>query len=167
MDTPISPCPNERLVEVTANCREAPRLDQYLVAMFSDYSRSVVQRVIDAGGVQVNGKPAKASYKVRHGDHIRIQPPEPTPPDCRSPEDIPLEILYEDEFLAVVNKPADMVVHPAKGHWTRHAGQRPALPLRPAQRRSTATTGPASSTASTATPAASSWSPRRSRRTAT
>jgi len=65
------------------------------------------------GGVLVNGKPAKASYHVRHGDHIRVTPPAPTHPDP-VPEDIPLDVLYEDEFLAVVNKPADMVVHPAK-----------------------------------------------------
>ena len=54
---------------------------------------------------------------MRHGDVIRILPPEPTHPPPVA-EDIPLDILYEDEFLAVVNKPADMVVHPAKGHWS-------------------------------------------------
>jgi 23S rRNA pseudouridine1911/1915/1917 synthase len=59
----------------------------------------------------------KASYRVRHGDRIRIWPPEPTH-DIPVPEDIPLDVLYEDEMLAVVNKPADMVVHPAKGHWS-------------------------------------------------
>jgi 23S rRNA pseudouridine1911/1915/1917 synthase len=67
--------------------------------------------------VAVNGKPAKASYRVRHGDHIRVLPPEPTHP-LPVPEDIPLDVLYEDEFLAAVNKPAAMVVHPAKGHWS-------------------------------------------------
>ncbi|HZV06298.1 MAG TPA: RluA family pseudouridine synthase [Gemmataceae bacterium] len=108
---------NERIVELTANCKEAPRLDQYLAGMFSDFSRSVVQRVIDAGGVSVNGKPAKASYRVRQGDRIRVEKPEPTHP-LPVAEEIPLDILYEDEFLAAVNKPADMVVHPAKGHWS-------------------------------------------------
>jgi 23S rRNA pseudouridine1911/1915/1917 synthase len=117
MDTPVSLSANERIVELTANCKDAPRLDQYLAAAFSDYSRSVVQRVIDAGGVQVNDKPAKASYRVRQGDLIRIEKPEPTHP-TPVPEDIPLDILYEDEFLAAINKPADMVVHPAKGHWS-------------------------------------------------
>jgi 23S rRNA pseudouridine1911/1915/1917 synthase len=96
---------------------DGQRLDQYLVSVFPDFSRSVVQRVIEAGGVTVNGRAVKASYKVRHGDQIRIVPPEPTHPEPVA-EDIPLEILYEDEFLAVVNKPADMVVHPAKGHWS-------------------------------------------------
>jgi 23S rRNA pseudouridine1911/1915/1917 synthase len=117
MDTAVSLSTNERIVELTANCKEAPRLDQYLAAMFSDFSRSVVQRVIDAGGVLVNGKPSKASYRVRQGDRVRIEKPEPTHP-LPVPEEIPLDILYEDEFLAAVNKPADMVVHPAKGHWS-------------------------------------------------
>ncbi len=110
--------PEDRTVELIAKIRlDCLRLDQYLVSQFPDYSRSVVQRVIEAGGVQVNGKPAKASYKVRHGDHIRVLPPEPTHP-TPVPEDIPLHILYEDPYLAIVNKPADMVVHPAKGHWS-------------------------------------------------
>ncbi len=96
---------------------EDTRLDQYLVGMFPDYSRSVVRKAIDAGAVLVNGKPTKASYKVRNGDQIRINLPAPTH-DLPVPEDIPLEVLYQDEFLALVNKPADMVVHPAKGHWS-------------------------------------------------
>jgi 23S rRNA pseudouridine1911/1915/1917 synthase len=117
MDTAVSLTANERIVELTANCKDAPRLDQYLAAAFSDFSRSVVQRVIDAGGVQVNDKSAKASYRVRQGDRIRIEKPEPTHPTPVA-EDIPLDILYEDEYLAAINKPADMVVHPAKGHWS-------------------------------------------------
>lgn len=117
MDTPLPISEDERTVELIAKCRENLRLDQYLVSMFSDYSRSVVQRVIDAGGVSVNDKTAKASYRVRHGDRIRIEKPEPSHP-TPLPEDIALDILYEDEFLAAVNKPADMVVHPAKGHWS-------------------------------------------------
>jgi 23S rRNA pseudouridine1911/1915/1917 synthase len=96
---------------------EGARLDQYLVSAFPGFSRSVFQKVIDAAAVLVNGSPAKASYKVRTGDHIRIWLPKPTH-ELPVPEDIPLEILYEDEFLAIINKPADMVVHPAKGHWS-------------------------------------------------
>src|SRR5262249_13971607 len=92
-------------------------LDQYLAAMFPDHSRSVVQKVIDAGAVTVNGNPTKASYRVRHGDHVCIWLPEPAH-DAPVPEDIPLETLYEDEHFAAVNKPYDMVVPPAKGHWT-------------------------------------------------
>jgi 23S rRNA pseudouridine1911/1915/1917 synthase len=96
---------------------EGLRLDQYLVSAFPGYSRSIVQKVIDAGGVVVNDRTAKASYKVRPGDHIHIWLPAPAQ-DVPVAQDIPLEILYEDEYLAVINKPADMVVHPAKGHWT-------------------------------------------------
>jgi len=96
---------------------EGSRLDQYLVAAFPGFSRSVFQKVIDAGAVLVNDTSVKASYKVRTGDHIRVTLPEPTH-DLPVPEDIPLTILYEDEFLAVINKPHDMVVHPAKGHWS-------------------------------------------------
>jgi 23S rRNA pseudouridine1911/1915/1917 synthase len=118
MDAPITTPAEDRAVEVVAKCRvDGTRLDQYLVSVFPDYSRSVVQRVIEAAGVTVNGHPAKASYRVRHGDRIHIVPPEPTHPQPVA-EDIPLEVLYEDEFLALVNKPADMVVHPAKGHWS-------------------------------------------------
>src|SRR5215475_11768113 len=101
----LNPVSESRIVELTAKIRlDGQRLDQYLVSQFADYSRSVVQRVIDSGGVWVNGKPAKASYKVRHGDQIRVLPPEPTHP-TPVPEDIPLHVLYEDPYLAVVNKP--------------------------------------------------------------
>lgn len=104
--------------DLVVQCKpDGMRLDQYLVTLFPDFSRSVVQRVIEAGGVTVNGHPAKPSYRVRHGDAIRVYPPEPTHP-APTPEDIPLEVLYEDEYLALINKPADMVVHPAKGHWS-------------------------------------------------
>jgi 23S rRNA pseudouridine1911/1915/1917 synthase len=115
MDPALS---DDRAVEFVAKIRvDGLRLDHYLVSVFPDYSRSVVQRVIANGGVAVNGKLAKASHKIRHGDHIRVVPPEPTHP-LPVAENIPIEILFEDEFLAVVNKPADMVVHPAKGHWS-------------------------------------------------
>src|SRR5947208_10755375 len=111
---PASP----QIIEVTAkNKVEGLRLDQYLASMFPDRSRSVIQRVIEADGVQVNGKPGKASYRVRYGDQVRISLPAPTH-DLPVPEDIPLEVLYEDEYLALINKPPDMVVHPAKGHWS-------------------------------------------------
>src|SRR5438876_10595542 len=118
MQPPVSITPSgDKVIDLTVKHKgEGARLDQYLVSAFPGYSRSVVQKVIDAGMVHVNGSPAKASHRVRHGDRIRIWLPEPTH-DLPAPEDIPLEVLYEDEFIAVINKPADMVVHPAKGHW--------------------------------------------------
>jgi len=108
----------QKTVELTARHKvEGMRLDQYLVGLFPDYSRSVVRRVIDAGGVLVNDRPGKASYRVRYDDRVKITLPAPMH-DLPVPEDIPLSILYEDEYLAVINKPHDMVVHPAKGHWS-------------------------------------------------
>jgi 23S rRNA pseudouridine1911/1915/1917 synthase len=96
---------------------EGMRLDRYLTFNFPDFSRSTIQDAIDGGTVLVNGKPTKPSYKVRHGDHLRIQLPEPKH-DLPVPEDIPLDVLYDDQWLALINKPADMVVHPAKGNWS-------------------------------------------------
>src|SRR5437879_1419234 len=117
MQPPTVP-PAADCVDLTVRRKvEGTRLDQYLVLIFSDRSRSALQRIIDAGAVLVNGQPGKASYKIRYGDQIRVWPPPPTH-DLPVPEDIPLEVLYEDEYLAVINKPADMVVHPAKGHWS-------------------------------------------------
>jgi 23S rRNA pseudouridine1911/1915/1917 synthase len=118
MDPTTTSADDAKVVDIVAKCKvDGARLDQFLHGLFADYSRSVIQRIIDDGGVEVNGKTAKASYKVRHDDRIRIRPPEPTHP-APLPEDIPLDILYEDESVAVINKPADMVVHPAKGHWS-------------------------------------------------
>ena len=93
------------------------RVDAYLSSRFSDYSRSVIQKVIDAQAVHVNGLPIKASYKVRLDDQIRIWLPE-LADDAPIPEDIPISVIYEDDAFTLVNKPSGMVVHPAKGHWS-------------------------------------------------
>jgi 23S rRNA pseudouridine1911/1915/1917 synthase len=103
--------------EVTSRQGGTRRLDAYLAARFTDFSRSVIQKIIDAGAVMVNGAPGKASYKVRGGDRITIRLPEigdGTP----KPEDIPLRIVYEDDAFVVVDKDPGMVVHPAKGNWS-------------------------------------------------
>jgi 23S rRNA pseudouridine1911/1915/1917 synthase len=113
-----SPPWTTKAIDLTAKLKvDGVRLDQYLVSLFPDYSRSVFQKVIEAAAVTVNDQPAKASYKVRNGDRIRLWLPAPTHEEP-VPEDIPLAVLYEDEFVAIINKPADMVVHPAKGHWS-------------------------------------------------
>ncbi len=110
--------PRNLPVDIEARIKqEGMRLDQYLTLTFSDFSRSSIQRAITDGAVLVNDLPTKPSYKVRNGDRIRIHFPQPAHP-LPQPEDIPLHILHEDDYLAVVNKPADMVVHPAKGHWS-------------------------------------------------
>ena len=78
-------------------------------------TRSAARKLIDDGRVTINGSPAKANMKVRAGDVIRIMLPEPEPIDAE-PEDIPLDIVYEDSSIAVINKPKGMVVHPAPGN---------------------------------------------------
>ena len=93
------------------------RIDKYLGAVQSDQSRSFLQKLIREGGVLVNGKPVKASYRVDGEDQIEIFLPEPETPVIPA-ENIPLDILYEDKDLLIVNKPKGMVVHPAAGHRT-------------------------------------------------
>src|SRR5712692_2911267 len=89
---PSSPPPTPQIIDLTAKHKvEGLRLDQYLASMFPDRSRSVIQRVIEADGVLVNGKPGKASYRVRYGDQVRIVLPAPTH-DLPVPEDIPLHV---------------------------------------------------------------------------
>src|SRR5258708_9253102 len=107
-----------RAVELTVQIKTAGmRLDQYLVLQFPDFSRSIIQKAIEADSVTINDTPIKRSTKVKQGDRVRIWLPQPDRSDP-APENIPPQILYEDEFLAVVNKPYDMVVHPARGNWT-------------------------------------------------
>ncbi len=100
-----------------ARASEGTRLDLYLTSAYPGHSRSLVQKSIEQGLVLVNEQKVKPSYRVRGGDHIRLAPFDPPHP-MPLPEDIPLDILYEDDFMAVVNKPPAMVVHPAKGNWS-------------------------------------------------
>jgi len=93
------------------------RLDVFLAEELEDATRSAVQKWIEAGLVLVDGGVKKANYKLRPGDEVDVTPPEPEAIDAL-PEDIPLDVLYEDEWLIVVNKPRGMVVHPSAGHMT-------------------------------------------------
>ena len=93
------------------------RLDKYLGAVLPGQSRSYVQKLIKEGGVRVNGTAEKASYRLGAEDRIQVDIPRPEEPEILA-EEIPLDILYEDEDLLMVNKPKGMVVHPAAGHWT-------------------------------------------------
>jgi 23S rRNA pseudouridine1911/1915/1917 synthase len=95
---------------------DGKRIDAYLASRFTNYSRRVIQKVIDAEAVVVNGRPVKASYRVRAGDVISVRLPE-LPETAPVPEEIPIEVLYDDEVLTVVNKPPGMVTHPARGNW--------------------------------------------------
>jgi 23S rRNA pseudouridine1911/1915/1917 synthase len=91
------------------------RLDKILAAQIPDLSRATAQRLIKDGGATVNRRPSKPSYRVQVGDEIVVHIPAELPEQVL-PEDIPLDIIYEDEYMLVVNKPAGMVVHPAAGH---------------------------------------------------
>ncbi len=92
------------------------RLDHYLAGRLTNWSRSRIQATIKAGRVQLNGKEPRTSEVVRTGDEIRWEEPHVTACETAEAEDIPLDILYEDNDLIVLNKPAGMVVHPGAGH---------------------------------------------------
>lgn len=94
------------------------RLDAYVAARVADISRARVQQLVKSGDIRVNDASAKASYKVEPGDVIMVHLPAPVVPIGVEPEDIPIDIVYQDADLAVINKPAGLVVHPAAGNWT-------------------------------------------------
>ena len=93
------------------------RLDKLLSELFPDLTRSYLQSLIKEGCVTVNGKRVKASQKTGTGDLVSVEIPEPEELSIE-PENIPLDILYEDDDLIIVNKPKGMVVHPAPGHYS-------------------------------------------------
>lgn len=93
------------------------RLDKFLSAMLPDQSRSYLQKIIKDGNVLVNGESKKSSYRLEDGDEVTADLPELKSPDIE-PENIPLDILYEDDSILMVNKPKGMVVHPSAGHYT-------------------------------------------------
>lgn len=105
---------NEQMLNFEAK-ESGIRIDRFLSDNYPDLSRSFLQKLIREGLVLVNNTSIKANYKVQSGDYVRIQLPDLSEPDIL-PEDIPLDILYEDEDVLVVNKPKGMVVHPSAGH---------------------------------------------------
>lgn len=94
---------------------ENMRLDAYIASKKENISRTNIQRLIEEGSILVNGQKKKISYKVQIGDNIEINIPEAKETDIKA-EDIPLEVVYEDSDIIVVNKPKGMVVHPANGN---------------------------------------------------
>lgn len=90
------------------------RIDSY-IASNSEFTRSAIQKMLDNGSILVNGKEIAKNYKLKRGDIVTLTPPEPIP-DKAEPQNIPIEIIYEDEHLAIVNKPKGMVVHPGAGN---------------------------------------------------
>lgn len=96
---------------------EGVRIDKYLVDNLEDITRNRIQKLIDEKQIKVNDKDIKSNYKVKENDIIHIVIPEAVEINIQA-ENIPLDIVYEDEDLLVVNKPKGMVVHPAPGHYT-------------------------------------------------
>lgn len=93
------------------------RIDVYIAEYKEELSRSRVQKLIENGLVTVNGKAVKSNYKLRKGDILEVEIPDPEPLGIEA-EDIPLDIIYEDKDVVIVNKPQGMVVHPAPGHYS-------------------------------------------------
>ena len=92
------------------------RLDVFLAGQMPDLTRSAIQKLLENGNVTKNGSPVKKNQKTTAGDVYEVQVPEVKPVDLQ-PEDIALDVAYEDDDIIVVNKPKDLVVHPAAGHW--------------------------------------------------
>ncbi len=98
--------------------KKKERLDIFLAGCIENATRSKIQKLIEADLVTVNGRPVKPSYKVQPNDLIEASHPVAPHPENAEPEEIPLNIIYEDEFLLIVNKPAGMVAHPAFANYT-------------------------------------------------
>lgn len=114
--------PGEIMQRTVENEENNWRLDLFLAHHYRQYSRTLIRNAIMNGGVIIDGGDdnsthGKPSYRLKTGQHISFTLPE-VPHNVPLPEPIPLDILYEDEYLAVINKPANMVVHPSRGHWS-------------------------------------------------
>ncbi len=96
---------------------DGERIDKCLAVLVDSLSRSYIQKLIKENNVRVNGVPVRVSYRVKQEDRLEFELPEAVEPDIE-PENIPLDILYEDQDVIVVNKPKGMVVHPAAGHYS-------------------------------------------------
>ena len=107
---------NEFCFEITEEL-ENERIDKCLSMLIDSLSRSFIQKMIKENNVKANGEPVKGSYRVKTDDILEFVLPEAVKPDI-VPENIPLDILYEDKDVIVVNKPKGMVVHPAAGHYS-------------------------------------------------
>ncbi len=111
--------PGHRRVELLVTPgQKKERIDKFLTAQLENSSRAKIQKYIEDDCVLVNGEPVRSSYKILPGDTITVNIPTSAPPDKAVPENIPLNVVFEDEHLIVVNKPAGMVTHPGHGNWT-------------------------------------------------
>ncbi len=105
---------NEIIFDVNEN---NIRIDKFLAETLEDFTRSRIQKLIDEGCVTVNDRPVKANYKVKTGERVAVKIPDASEIDVAA-EEIPLDIVYEDDCMLVVNKPQGMVVHPAAGNYS-------------------------------------------------
>ena len=110
--------PGETVVFIVDNESSGMRLDAWLATLLPRYSRVTIRQAISSGCAVIDDKPglAKPAFRIKPGQKIAFTLPD-LPRSTPVPEEIPLDILYEDESLAVINKPAGMVVHPSRGHW--------------------------------------------------
>ncbi len=98
--------------------KKKERVDTFLANSVENATRTRIQKLIEAGLVTANGKIIKSNYKVNPGDEIVLTLPIAPRPEVAEPEDIPIDVVYEDEFLLIINKPPGLVVHPSIGHYT-------------------------------------------------
>ena len=111
-------CKAETPITITVRAEDSgSRLDSFLTRSLEKTSRATVQRWIQLGNITVGDKVRKASYSVSEGETIKVVPA-PQPPMDLAPEDIPLDVIFEDDDLIVIDKPAGIVVHPGAGNWT-------------------------------------------------
>ena len=103
---------------IASKGQEPLRVDKFLMNFIENATRNKIQQAAKDGHVWVNGAIVKSNYKVKAGDEIQVMFEHPPHEFLLVPEDIPLDIVYEDEVLLVVNKPAGMVVHPGHGNYS-------------------------------------------------
>jgi 23S rRNA pseudouridine1911/1915/1917 synthase len=118
MDGRVKPLTLRKVEFVVSQRQQKERIDKFLAAQLEASSRAKIQRFIDDKRVLVNGEPVRASYRICPADEIVVSIPTSKPPEGITPENIDLDIVYEDEWLIVVNKPAGMVTHPGHGNWS-------------------------------------------------
>ncbi len=107
--------PGQETILTVEEAYEGLRIDKYLSELMDGLSRSYIQKLIEDGNIMVSDKPVKANLKVKTGQTVTLYLPEPKEAEI-APEDIPLDILYEDKDIIIINKPKGLVVHPAAGH---------------------------------------------------
>lgn len=106
----------DKMIWIIEKENSSKRIDRLLNELCEDLSRNRIQMLIEQNSVLVNGKEIKANYKCKEGDKVELELPENQEPEAK-PENIPLDIVYEDRDILVVNKPKGMVVHPSAGNW--------------------------------------------------